>query len=562
MTRIVLLLLTIGLGAAWYLGLPSPGPVQDPTAGSAPRELRGAIHVHTNRSDGTGTVETVAAAARAGLDFVVFTDHGDGTRKPDPPQYRDGVLCIDGVEISTRDGHVLAFGMEQAPYPLGGEARDVVEDVTRLGGFTIAAHPSSNKPDLDWRDWEVPVDGLEWLNGDSEWRDESTWTLAKSLFTYPARPVETLAGLLDRPAAALQRWDALARERRVVAIIGSDAHARIGLPSQGDPYQDGLSLRLPGYEQLFRLFSNVVPDLTLSGDPVADARAILAVVRAGHVYSRIDAVGAGTLSLRAAAAGTSVGAGDVLPVIGGATLRVDVQRAPDARVDVWKDGARVAEGVELPLEWAADGPGVYRVEVSRAGAPGAPPVPWMIANPIYVGREAGTRPAAPRRPPALVTMPRYTNGPADGWTIETSPASSAALDVVKGARGTELALRYAVGGAASSGPFAAFVMTPGPDLARADRLLFTARADRRMRLSLQLREPAGEDGHRWQRSVYVDTEPREITVYFDDMRPVGAAPRDRPTLPAVESILFVMDTINTPLGGSGRIWIDDVRYAR
>ena len=101
--------------------------------------VRGAIHVHTRRSDGTGTADDVAAAAaRAGLKFVILTDHGDGMREPDSPAYRHGVLCIDAVEISTASGHVVALGLPRAPYSLGGETRDVVEDVRRLGGMAIA----------------------------------------------------------------------------------------------------------------------------------------------------------------------------------------------------------------------------------------------------------------------------------------------------------------------------------------------------------------------------------------------------------------------------------------
>ena len=112
--------------------------------------VAGIIHVHTNRSDGRGTPDDIAAAAaRAGLKFVVFTDHGDATRTPDPPSYRSGVLCLDAVEISTTGGHYLALDMPAAPYPLGGEARDVVEDVKRLGGFGVAAHPNSPKPALE-----------------------------------------------------------------------------------------------------------------------------------------------------------------------------------------------------------------------------------------------------------------------------------------------------------------------------------------------------------------------------------------------------------------------------
>ena len=64
-----------------------------------------------------------------------------------------GVLCIDAVEISTNAGHYIALGLGAAPYRLGGEASAVVEDVRRLGGFGIVAHPDSPRPALAWRDW-------------------------------------------------------------------------------------------------------------------------------------------------------------------------------------------------------------------------------------------------------------------------------------------------------------------------------------------------------------------------------------------------------------------------
>src|SRR4029079_13065624 len=50
----------------------------------ASRTAAGAYHVHSTRSDGNGDVATIAAAAaRAGLKFVIITDHGDGTRSLD-----------------------------------------------------------------------------------------------------------------------------------------------------------------------------------------------------------------------------------------------------------------------------------------------------------------------------------------------------------------------------------------------------------------------------------------------------------------------------------------------
>ena len=37
------------------------------------------------------------------MHFAIFTDHGDGTRPPQPPEYLHGVLCVDGVEVSSNN---------------------------------------------------------------------------------------------------------------------------------------------------------------------------------------------------------------------------------------------------------------------------------------------------------------------------------------------------------------------------------------------------------------------------------------------------------------------------
>ncbi len=63
--------------------------------------IPGILHIHSVRSDGRGTPEEIAhAAARAGLKFIVITDHGDATRTPDAPVYREGVLCFDAAGMS------------------------------------------------------------------------------------------------------------------------------------------------------------------------------------------------------------------------------------------------------------------------------------------------------------------------------------------------------------------------------------------------------------------------------------------------------------------------------
>src|SRR4051812_14153633 len=96
-------LIAVVIGAFVFLTLPPRRVVLAPMRdGSIP----GILHIHTTRSDGRGTPDEIAAAAaRAGVSFIVFTDHGDATRTPDVPAYRSGVLCLDAVEISTAGGH-------------------------------------------------------------------------------------------------------------------------------------------------------------------------------------------------------------------------------------------------------------------------------------------------------------------------------------------------------------------------------------------------------------------------------------------------------------------------
>ena len=162
---------------------------------------------------------------------------------------------MDAVEISTSGGHLVAVDLPQTPYPLGGEPGDVAEDVARLGGMGIVAHPESQKPELRWRDWSTVFGGMEWLNADSEWRDEPVPRLVRTCLQYPFRPPETMASLLDRPVENLKRWDALAPGRRIVALAGSDAHARLD-PWAGDDHGDRAGgFSFPSYEQSFRAFA-------------------------------------------------------------------------------------------------------------------------------------------------------------------------------------------------------------------------------------------------------------------------------------------------------------------
>lgn len=551
---LLLQVLTGVLGAAaLFIGFTLPPRAASlGAANSDPRVVFGAYHIHTSRSDGTGTIEQIAAAAaRAGLRFIVLTDHGDGTRTPEPPQYRHGVLCIDAAEIGTSAGHVVTLGLGQpAPYPLAGEPRDVLEDIHRLGGWAVVAHPDSPKPELRWRGWNVPYDGVEWLNVDSEWRDESGVHLAGTVARYLVRPPETIASLFQRPAATLRRWDNAARLRPIPAIAALDAHARIPWRNRRDPAQDGTLAAAPGYLQMFRTVAQaVVLDESLSGDGSRDAATVLSALRAGRTYSAITALATpASLDFQALAAGRTVRMGESAGPSGTDAVFHARTNDPVARVVLLHNGIEVAAG-RGQLSWASsltDGP--YRVEAYRP----ATTLPWLLSNPIYGGEEDPV-PAtdAPELPVTLRYMPLPSAG---GWAVERNATSTGTAAADGGA--TRFA--FALGPGVALDQFAALVSSIGEAWSAEgfDRVQFTVRADHPMRLSVQLRLPGSED-RRWRYSAYADQTPRTIVAPLEQFQPVNRATSQRPIVARVRSVLFVVDTLNTRPSTTGSLWISN-----
>ena len=550
------LIATAALGAAvasfLLLTLPPSAVLLD---GALPGTwATGAYHIHTVRSDGTGTIpEIAAAAAEAGLQFIILTDHGDGTRPPDPPTYHHGVLCIDAVEIGTDDGHLVALGLSHAsPFPLAGRARDVIADVHRMGGAAVAAHPDSPKPDLRWMAQGARYDGLEWINADSEWRDERPRDLVAVGLRALVRPAESIATLFRRPARTLRRWDQAARGRPVFGLAAVDAHARISWREDEEP-RGRTALERPSYRVMFEtLVQTVVLDGPLSGRADQDAAQLLAAIVGGRSYSTVRAL-AWPASLRfgATAGDRRAMMGERLPGdavrLTGATFEASVPEAPGAQLTLWRDGATVAAGQgELTHTAAAGEAGVYRIEVAFPGAL----VPWIVSNPIVIGdwhdEDGGPQPAtAPAEWFDVSNLP---------WTIEKDPASSGALDVAGG----RVRLDYAL---TAGEPHAQYVALVAPIDAPAgvDRVSFTGRSDRPSRVSVQVRLRGGQEARRWRASVYLDETARAMTIPLQEFEPADGTTSRRPVVAPIDSLLFVLDTVNTAPGAEGYIELSDVR---
>jgi hypothetical protein len=518
----------------------------------------GAYHIHSVDSDGTGTAAEIAAAAeRAGLDFIILTDHGDGTRPVKPPQYYGKVLCLEEVEVSTSEGHYAVLGMPVTPYPLGGDARDVVEDVYRLGGFGIAAHPDSAKPDLQWKDWTAPIAGLEWFNGDSEWRDEKRGSLPPVLIRYFVRPAESIASVYDRPADTIARWDRLSQHRPVVALAGHDAHQRLGLRATTDPYQDWFHLKFPSYESEFRSFALRVELLApLTHVAAADARALIAAIRHGQVYTGFDALAAPvSFSIRARVGEHEAYMGDRVALTGPISLHVRSNAPASATIRLFRNGQQIDARRGNDLDWFGDQPGTYRAEVGLPGAPGRPPIPWVFSNPIYIG--------IPESPaPPIASVPQVTPWPEARWTIEKDPSSDASIGQSKEAGSAAVTLSFELGPDRQASPYAAGATPMIADLRTASRLAFRLTADRPMRVSIQLRERTTDPDRRWRRSVYADQQPRTVVIPLSEFRPVEPGRHD-PLDPArIATLLVVVDTVNAHAGSVGNVTIDQLHLER
>jgi hypothetical protein len=399
------------------------------------------------------------------------------------------------------------------------------------------------------------MDGIEWMNADSEWRNEGRLRLSRAVLAYWWRPAGALASLLDRPSADLEMWDRLGATRRVVGLAAQDAHGGFGPEANGSR---GRRLHLPSYDASFRMFSTYVQLPTAPASPgsaASDAAALLAAIRAGSAFTAVDALAApASLDFRARAQELTAQMGEELPVEAGrARFTVRAAVPAGATTSLLRNGRAIAQAGGGVLDQDASLPGVYRVEIHVPSAPGAPPVPWVVSNPIYRWARGTDGAPAPPAPPAIVDL-----DPLDGedWTAEASPLSPAR--VTRDGESARLEFQLQPGTRASQ--FAALATRLSNTPGHADVLRLRGHASRPMRVSVQLRF-GGRGEVRWGRSIYLDGIGRDILVPLDRLRPEGAAGA-RPPISEATSLLLVVDLTNAAPGAGGSFTVGNVRFGR
>ena len=352
-------------------GQPGPpfaaSPAPQRASGRGPAWYRGDMHLHTVHSDGRRTpAELVSGARAAELDFVVSTEHNTSSASLIWGRHaRPDLLIVDGEEVTTRDGHLLALGLQAERWvdwryrAVDGVVGRVIGGIHRAGGIAVAAHPFCPFAGCAWGFGYDEVDAIEVWNGPWTPDDERTLLLWEEL----------LAGQ-HHPGG---RW--------IPAVGNSDAH---------------------GEAQAIGLPHNVV----LASD--LERRAILRGVRAGRLWIAESA--AVDLSMAARTDGRTAGIGERLPVAADepVLVRLEVRGAPGHLVRLYTDHGqvlerRLAEEGSDVVTWTTtprDSAHV-RAEVRRqAPAPATFDTMVALTNPVFLGHPRRRRGRLSGRPPA------------------------------------------------------------------------------------------------------------------------------------------------------------------
>lgn len=145
--------------------------------------MKADLHIHTTFSSDASIdpYEAVEVAVERGLRCIAIADH-NSFEAYDLIKDDGRVIVVPAVEVSSSEGHILAYGINREIQPRL-SARETIDDIHDAGGYAFAAHP--------YRWWSGlgeeatlsnPFDGIEAGNARSYRRDNrSALALSKRM---------------------------------------------------------------------------------------------------------------------------------------------------------------------------------------------------------------------------------------------------------------------------------------------------------------------------------------------------------------------------------------------
>jgi hypothetical protein len=337
-----------------------------PVSKAFPLEIQGIYHIHTRFSDGRKSPDEIAGlASKAGLNFIILTDHGSPNRKSYESQgWKHGVLVLAGSELSVSRGHLVGLGFRLPSDDFSLKAEEAVFGIMAAGGFTVIAHPYS-KVQWSWGE-NVGYSGIEIINANFMLK-ESFFLSIPYLPALLIKPSYTLLKILDSPQRELRKWDELNKISQIYGYFSTDAHLL---------YRSALDF----------LRVHVILDSPLSLDFDVARGQVFEALRSGRFYNSIHAA--------AQAAGFRFWGErgkEVVPMGGtallesGLSLHVQASFPFAKEIHLIQDGKSIFRSTEENIYFEAKQPGVYRVEAYlREKSPLGKEIPWIVSNPIFL----------------------------------------------------------------------------------------------------------------------------------------------------------------------------------
>ena len=340
-------------------------------------EYKGCTHVHSVFSDGTGTPsEIIDAANKAGIDFLILTDHHVLIKEWEG--WYDKVLVCVGEEIGYGTSHYLGFDLKKKVPSHRNSPKKHIENVKKQGGFGFLAHPCCvSKPFfflyyMGWDDWSAGD-----FTGVELWTYMHDWITHTNYFNLLHRIFYPHKGISGPNKEMMDKYDYLTKSRKLPAIGGIDAHARI-LNKRWN------FLRYPKYLTLFRNFRNhILAKRKFKNDFKRDSEILYRSMKKGNCFIAHDKLAdssgfrfEGKNNLQK----SSFIMGDEMRFTKDSKLFICSPLK--AGIKLLKNGKVIGDSDTREMEYKIESPGVYRVEVKFEKKP------WIYSNPIYVRRKS------------------------------------------------------------------------------------------------------------------------------------------------------------------------------